>query len=276
MINSVVEARPAPGLAPAGGFFFMRNIRFLLLTVALVVAAVVWDFLDARRGAVEGRIQELKVIPSELASQASRWHWSQSSAGRQKVEIFADSFRQSTETHLFDLEGVELRIFHENGKRYDQVISSAARFDSRTEELYSEGDVTLILGRDIESNPDQVESATKIHSSGVTFRAKSGVCVTDRPTVYEFEGGWGSSVGAFYDSVNRFFRMDKQVYVRRDPPSAGRSPLEIRSRELHYHEVAQRIDLIGDVSLREGAREARAEQANVYLDQGEVRRIELT
>ncbi len=255
----------------------MRHIRFLLLlTVVLVVAAVVWDFLDSRRGAVEGRIQELKVIPSELVSQASRWNWSQSSAERQKVELFADSFRQSTETHLFDLKGVELRIFHENGKRYDQVISGGARFDSRTEELYSEGDVTLILGRDIESNPDQVESATKIHSSGVTFQAKTGVCVTDRPTVYEFEGGSGSSVGAFYDSVNRFFRMDKQVYVRRDPPSAGRSPLEIRSRELHYHEVVQRVDLIGDVTLTEGAREARAEQASVYLDQGEVRRIEMT
>ncbi len=255
----------------------MRNIRFLLLlTVVLVVAAVVWDFLDSRRGAVQGRIQELKVIPSELVSRASRWQWSQSSAERQKVEIFADSFRQSAETHLFDLEGVELRIFHENGTRYDQVISGAARFDSRTEELYSEGDVTLILGRALESNPDQVESATKIHSSGVTFQAKAGVCVTDRPTVYEFEGGSGSSVGAFYDSVNRFFRMDQQVYVRRDPPSAGRSPLEIRSRELRYYEVAQRIDLIGDVSLTEGAREARAEQASVYLDQGELRRIEMT
>ena len=169
-----------------------------------------------------------------------------------------------------------MRIFHQNGKRYDQVVSGAARFDSRTEELYSEGDVTLILGRDIEPNSDQVESATKIHSSGVTFQAKAGVCVTDRPTVYEFEGGSGSSLGAFYDSVNRLFRMDKQVYVRRDPPAAGRSPLEISARELHYHEVAQRIDLIGNVSLREGAREARAEQANVYLDQGEVRRIEMT
>ena len=277
MINSVVEGRPAPACCPAGGLFSMRKIRFLLLlSVALVVAAVVWDFQDSRRGAVEGRIQELKVIPSELASQASRWHWSQSSAERQKVEIFADSFRQSTETHLFDLEGVELRIFHENGKHYDQVISRAARFDSRTEKLYSEGDVTLILGRDLESSGDETESATKIHSSGVTFEAKTGVCVTDQPTVYEFEGGSGRSVGAFYDSVNRYFRMDKQVYVRGDPPAAGRSPLEIRSRELHYHEVAQRIDLIGDVSLREGAREARAEQANVYLDQGEVRRIEMT
>ncbi len=110
----------------------------------------------------------------------------------------------------------------------------------------------------------------------MTFEAKSGVCVSDRPTLYEFEGGSGRSVGAFYDSVNRYFRMDKQVYVRRDPPAAGRSPLEIRSRELHYYEVAQRIDLIGDVTLREGTREARAEQANIYLDQGEVRRIEMT
>ena len=255
----------------------MRKVRFLLLlTVGLVVAVVVRDFLDSRRAAVEESPAELQTIPSELASQAGRWHWSQSSAERRKVEIFADSFRQSTETHLFDLEGVDLRIFHENGKSYDQVISGAARFDSHTEKLYSEGRVTLILGRDLESPADALEPTTKIHSSGVTFEAKTGVCITDQPTVYEFDGGSGRSVGAFYDSINRYFRMDRDVYVRRDPPLPGRPPLEILSRELHYHEVAQRVDLLGNVNLEEGPREARAEEANVYLDRGKVRRIEMT
>ncbi len=255
----------------------MRKVRFLLLlTVGLVVAVVVRDFLDSRRAAVAESPAELQTIPSELASRAGRWHWSQSSAERRKVEIFADSFRQSTETHLFDLEGVDLRIFHANGKSYDQVISGAARFDSHTEKLYSEGEVTLILGRDLESLADTLEPTTKIHSSGVTFEAKTGVCITDQPTVYEFHGGSGRSVGAFYDSIHRYFRMDRDVYVRRDPPRPGRPPLEIRSRELHYHEVAQRVDLLGNVIIEEGPREARAEEANVYLDRGEVRRIEMT
>ena len=255
----------------------MRKVRFLLLlTAGLVVAVVVRDFLDSAWTVVDESSVELETIPSELASQAGRWHWSQSSAERRKVEIFADSFRQSTETHLFDLEGVDLRIFHANGRSYDQVISRAARFDSRTEKLYSEGKVTLILGRDLDSSADAAGPSTKIHSSGVTFEAKTGVCITDQPTVYVFDGGSGRSVGAFYDSINRYFRMDNQVYVRRDSLVPGGPPLEIRSRKLHYHEVAQRVDLLGDVKLEEGPREARADQANVYLDHGEVRRIEMT
>ena len=244
--------------------------------VGFVVTLVVWDFLDSRRSAAKGLVGNFEAIPSGLVSQASRWHWSQSSAERPKVEIFADSFRQSTETHLFDLEGVELRIFHKNGRRYDQVISRAARFDSRTEKLHGDGEVTLILGIDLESAGNGAEAATKIRSSGVTFEAKTGVCVTDRPTVYEFAGGSGRSVGAFYDSVRRYFRMDKQVHVFRDPPAPGLPPVEVRAQELHYHEVEQRVDLVGGVQLKQGPREARAEKAHVYLEQGEVRRVDLT
>ena len=137
----------------------MKKVRLLLLlSVGLVLAVVAYDFWSSRRPTTEEHIRNLKVIPSELVSQASRWHWSQSSAEREKIEIFADSFRQSTKTHLFELEGVELRLFNKNGKHYDQVISNAARFDSQTETLYSEGEVTLSLG--LELTPRQPKSTS--------------------------------------------------------------------------------------------------------------------
>ncbi|MBH00250.1 MAG: LPS export ABC transporter periplasmic protein LptC [Solibacterales bacterium] len=253
----------------------MKKVRLLLLlSVGLVLAVVAYDFWSSRRPTTEEHIRNLKVIPSELVSQASRWHWSQSSAEREKIEIFADSFRQSTKTHLFELEGVELRLFNKNGKHYDQVISNAARFDSQTETLYSEGEVTLSLG--LELTPRQPKSTTKIYSSGVTLEARTGVCTTDRPTTYEFNGGSGRSVGAFYDSANGYLRMNSNVYLRRDPLALGSPPIEIFAQELHYREPAQLVDLIGNVRLKEGNREANATDANIYLQHGRVHRVELT
>lgn len=255
----------------------MKKVRLLLLlSVGLVLAVVAYDFWSFRKPATEGHIRNLKAIPAELVSQANRWHWSQSSAEREKIEIFADSFRQSTKTHLFELEGVELRLFDKNGKHYDQVISNAARFDSQTETLYSEGKVTLSLGISLELTPREPKSTTKIYSSGVTLEARTGVCTTDRPTTYEFNGGSGRSVGAFYDSANGYLRMNSNVYLRRDPLASESPPVEIFAQELHYRESAQLVELIGNVKLKEGNREANATDANIYLQHGRVHRVELT
>ena len=105
---------------PAG---FMKNIRFvLLLGVGIMLAAVVLDFLDSRRTQAKVGVSELPAIPPEFSSQSSRWSWSQSSGDSRKIEIFADSVRQTKETLLLELEGVELKIFGEDRKSYDQVL----------------------------------------------------------------------------------------------------------------------------------------------------------
>ena len=58
---------------------------------------------------------------------------------------------------------MELKIFDESGENYDQVLSGRAEFDSKTETLYSEGEVVLALGLSLrghassagqESHPD--------------------------------------------------------------------------------------------------------------------------
>ena len=125
----------------------MKSIRFLLLLgVGIMLAVAVLDFLDSRRTQAKVDVGELAAIPSELSSQSSRWSWSQSSGDNRKIEIFADFVRQTKETFLLELEGVELKIFAEDGKSYDQVLSGQAEFDSQTETLYSEGEIMLALG----------------------------------------------------------------------------------------------------------------------------------
>ena len=253
----------------------MKNIRFvLLLGVGIMLAAVVLDFLDSRRTQAKVGVSELPAIPSELSSQSSRWSWSQSSGGNRKIEIFADSVRQTKETLLLELEGVELKIFGKDGESYDQVLSGRAEFDSQTETLYSEGQVILALGLSLDDPASAAKPPTRILSSGVTFESKTGICRTERYTEYEFDGGSGHSVGAFYDSIHHFFRMKSEAYMERDPSSPGRPPLKISAGELFYDENAHRIDLKGGVILRQGGREVQSAEAGIYLENGAIRRIE--
>ena len=255
----------------------MKNIRLLLLLgVGIMIAAVALDFLDSQKTRANVDVSEFASIPSQLSSQSSRWSWAQSSGSDRKIKIFARSVRQTKDTFLLELEGVELKIFDESGENFDQVLSDRAEFDSTTETLYSEGEVILALGLSLGDQTSAVKNSTRIRSSGVTFESKTGICRTQRYTEYEFQGGVGHSVGAFYDSVHRYLRMEREAYMERTATNPGRPVLQVWAGQLFYDENAQRIDLTGGVTLRQGPREVQSTEASIYLESGAVRRIEAT
>ena len=252
----------------------MKKLRVLLLLgVTTMLGAVVWDYLDSQSAEEETQAEQPTAIPSDVNSQATRWAWSQSSGDRRKVEVVADSFRQARETFLFDLGGVELKIFHEDGATFDYIVTKAAQFDTRSETLFSEGEVRLSLGVPAEESDPWSSEYTKIRSSGVTFETRTGVATTERYTEYEFEGGVAHSVGVHYDSPHRYVRMESQVYVERFPGSPHRPALKIRSDELHYYEDGQRVHLVGDVSLERGSQQMQSTEAIVFMERGDIRRI---
>ncbi len=240
----------------------------------MLLGAVVWDYLDSRTAEEKSQAEQPTAIPSDVNSRATRWAWSQSSGDRRKVEVVADSFRQAKETFLFDLGGVELKIFHEDGAAFDYVVTEAAQFDTRTETLFSAGEVRLSLGVPAAESDPWSGEYTKIRSSGVTFETRTGVATTERYTEYEFAGGVARSVGVLYDSPHRYVRMESQVYVERFPGGPHRPALKIRSDELHYYEDGQRVHLVGNVSLERGSQRMQSTEAIVLMERGDVRRIE--
>ena len=252
----------------------MKKLRVLLLLgVATMLGAVVWDYLDSQPAEEEVQAEQPRVIPSDVNSQATHWAWSQSAGDRRKVEVVADSFRQAKETFLFDLGGVELKIFHEDGASFDYVVTKAAQFDTRSETLFSEGEVRLSLGIPTDDPDPWSSEHTKIRSSGVTFDTRTGIATTERYTEYEFEGGVAHSVGVHYDSPHRYVRMESQVYVERFPGGPHRPALKIRSNELHYYEKGQRVHLVGEVSLERGSQQMRSTEAIVFMERGDIRLI---
>lgn len=251
----------------------MKTLRFLLLLgVGAMVAAVISDYIDTREANLRIRVAEPDTIPSDLNTQSGRWSWSQSSGSERAIEITAGGLRQSNDSLVLDLEDVELRILHGDRGTYDLVETPAAVFDTRKEQLYSEGEVSITLAIPSRSRPSG-KVPTRIHTSGMTFESKTGICVTERYAEYEFDGGRGHSTGAYYDPTQRFFRMESDVFIERFSED-GRPPARVGAGTLIYREDAQIVELDGAVSVERGSERLKAERAFVHLDQGRARWVE--
>ena len=253
----------------------MKKLQLaLLLAVTGTVVAVYSDYLATQESNLRISIGEPKNLPSNLNAQAERWHYSQSSGRKRKLDITADSFRQTSDGSVLELRGVELRIFHDERGTFDLIETSEAFFHPGAEELRSDAEVVVTLGLSADSGDSGARGGVaKIRSSGMTFASKTGICSTDRYTEYEFEGGKGHSLGAVYDSSRRSFQMKSQAYLELFG-SGSRPAVKMRAARIDYYELAQRIELKGAVSVERGRQHITADQAVVFLESGAIRRVE--
>jgi lipopolysaccharide transport protein LptA len=253
----------------------MKSLRFLLLLVlGAVVAAVVTDYLDTREANLHIRVVPPDRIPANLNTQSGKWEWSQSVGGNRAIKIVAGAYRQANNSVGLELDDVELRIFHDDRNSFDLIQTAVALFDTQAELLHSDVDVFITLGIPSEASVDPSSHPTRVHGSGMTFESKTGICKTERHTEYEFEGGRGSSTGAYYDPSRHFFRMESKVFLEHFGAGPGRPTARVHAGRLTHYEDEQRLDFDGGVDLERGVEKLTAQRAVVHLDGSAARRVE--
>lgn len=246
----------------------MRKTRWaLLVLLAAVIAVVVAGYYIQKQRIVLLTPTKPPPLPIELNSLAKNWTWSHSTKDRPQVEARAGDFRQARGSSRFELADVELKIFSKTGDRYNLVRSKKAEFDQPAERLYSEGEVTLVLGLPASGQPEPGKRYVEIRTSGLTYDNKTGTSDTDRPVTFQFDSGEGRAVGARYDSPNRYLWLKKDAEVS----SGG---VRIRAGELHYREGENKVELRPWSRLERGSQTIEAGPATLYLEAGEVKRIE--
>ncbi|MBI3666574.1 MAG: LPS export ABC transporter periplasmic protein LptC, partial [Acidobacteria bacterium] len=262
----------------------MKKTRVALLVLLVIAIAVVAGGYRATQKR-NRRLAPAKPapIPAELDSIANNWSWSQTSKNRAVVEARAQDFRQIKDSSRFELGQVELKIFSKTGETYDLVRSRQAEFDQSAERLYSEGDVTIVLGLPAAAPRAPGRRYVEIRTSGLTYENKAGVARTERPVYFQFENGEGRSTGAVYDSARRYLWMKSDVDVTgvpslygsesgpQDLPSAA---LHIRAGELHYYEAEQKVELMPWSWIERGGQGVKAGVAVIYLEEGALKRVD--
>lgn len=149
----------------------MRRKRGLLLAaIVVILGAVAVSYYSRRERLARQAPPPPQALPREVEAVASDWVWSHTAGGRPVVEVRAKQFRQVG--GRFELERVDLRLYHNDGSRFDGVKSARAEFDVAQGSLYSEGEVEITMGLPAQG-PAQGRLVL-VRSSGVTFESRTG------------------------------------------------------------------------------------------------------
>jgi lipopolysaccharide export system protein LptA len=250
----------------------MRGRRGLLLVAIVVVIAAVAGTYYQRRRIQEAQLPLLPAgLPEGVGAAAQDWYWARNIGSRTGVEIRARNFRHLQDPERIELEDVELRLYHPEGRRWDRVRCARAVFDPVEAVLHSDGDVEFTMGL----RPEEPQGRlVLIRTSGVTFENRTGRAMTERPLRFRFEGGEGTAVGASYDPASRELHLRGRVELMWKGRGPGSRPMRLEAGELIYKENDSIILLFPWSRLRRENTVLEAGDAIVVLEESSIRRIE--
>jgi lipopolysaccharide export system protein LptA len=252
----------------------MRRLRWLLPPA--IIAILIWVGLtySQRKAALDSQAPAAPPpLEKGLEGRADDWLYTQNSGDLPRVKIRARSFRQIKEPSLMQLDGVELDLYHANGKQFDLVKTASAQFDMNGKTLFSDGQVDITMGVPADGPPQG--RILRIHTSGVRFASDTGRASTDRAATFEFDQGGGSAVGAEYDPQTRELHLASQTKLDWRGKSADSVPMHIESGTAVYSEREGKVTLGPWTKLARGTLQMDGGAALILLEKNQLRQADV-
>lgn len=254
----------------------MRRARPLfLLAIVGICAYLGYTYrlrLDEMRRSAP---QPPQKLPSTIGAALEDWHWEKSAGDGPAVSVRAKNMRHDQERNIFELEHMELKIFHKDGKTFDHVLSDKAEFNLGDNQLYVDGDakITLGLAEGEEPKPGRI---IHIKASGVKLDAKAGKAETDRAVEFAFERGDGKATGAVYDSATRELQLKSDAAMVWKDEGPTPRPMKVEAGQITYKEHESKVYLTPWSKFARGTMTLEGAAATVTLDAHGVRLVETT
>lgn len=254
-------------------YLSMRHARgFILIVILAILVSVGYLYTSQREAQLGSAPAAPPSLPGNISTKADGWYWSKSDNNRTVVEVRAKEFQQNTQTQRFELQDVDLKLFHKDGNGYDAVKSARAEFDMASGTMFSEGDVEMRMGLQEGTAPSG--RLMTIRSSGVQYDSKTGKVKTGRPASFQFDRGKGKCVGAEYDPTLRELRMFQQVELLWTGSSPGTKPMQVETGNLLYKELEAKVYLSPWSKLKRDTLTMDAGNAVVTLKEGVIDIVE--
>lgn len=252
----------------------MRRLRPLLLLAILLILVGVATVYFAQRELERRHSPALpKTLPADISAAAPDWIWTQvNEKGVEVIRLSAKSFQQIKDPPRMRLGQVELRLLDGNGETFDRFVTEKAEFQMDGSTLRADGDVKITTGEPVDGQSSR--RSVFVQTSGLTFDAKSGRAFTDRPATFQFDGGEGKSVGASYDPGNRELQLHSRAEVIWRGRKSKSRPMKVEAGELIYKERDSVIVLQKSSRLMREGMVTESDRGVVFLENGEIRRLE--
>ncbi len=250
----------------------LRRLRWLLpVAILAILGAVATLYLRQRALLDQSAPKRPKLLESGVEGRALDWCYDQAHGDKPRVQICAS--KMNNVDGRIDMEGVQLKLFHEDATSFDLVTSELAQFNEAERKLYSDGDVEITLAVPAEGAlPGRL---LKIHSSGVEFSSETGEATTSRAVSFEFDTGGGSAVGAHYNPANRQLRMDNNVILDWRGKRADAQPMHIEAGQAWYLEAENKVLFPQWAKLTRGTLQMDTGNGEVLLNEGEIQRADM-
>lgn len=253
-----------------------RASPYLLLTVILGIGGVVWYSYQQRLAVQkQNRAAAPQPLASTLNSQAEGFVYATSEGNRTVAELRARDYREIKDPPHMQLEEMELRLFHPDGKTFDLVKAARGSFYPAESRLSSEERVEVQMAMSTEG--PVAGRILNIVAKGASLEIKTGKMMSQGDVEFRFEQeggiGQGQARGAEYDPGTKELRLLAASRLSWNAKGPGVEAIEVESEQVLYQEREAKVYLSPWSKMRKGGFELAGTQSEVKLEKGVIRHV---
>jgi lipopolysaccharide export system protein LptA len=277
--------------------FTIERIRTVVLVAGVLLVVALGVFLTIGRWRSPFNRRDLpKKLGIDIQQEANGFTHAEFHAGHAQFKITASKVEQ-LKNQRYRLHVVKIEMYDPAGGGTDRIEGSEFEYDQQAGIAQADGPVEITLDRPVnaqmgtakkagtspakEKKKDAPDPAAKVSppdqirvkTSGLTFNQNTGVATSTQHVEFDLPQGWGSAMGASYDSQNGRLLLDSAVELN---TQHGVDPVAITAQHAELDRNADLCRLIaGTAKYRHG--DARAKQATIqFRDDGSAQQLDAT
>ena len=272
--------------------FTLERIRTLVLVAGVLLLVAVGAFLTIGRFRSPFNRRDLpKKLGIDVQQEANGFTHAEFHAGHAQFKITASKVEQLKDSR-YRLHVVKIEMYDPSGGGTDRIEGSEFEYDQQAGIAKADGPVEITLDRpgslqtDPKSAKGQQKKAapnpagkapadTQIHvkTIGLIFNQNTGVATSTEHVEFDLPQGWGSSIGASYDSQNGRLVLQSAVELN---THRGVDPVAIAAQHAEFDRDTDLCRMIASTArYRHG--EARSAQATIqFRDDGTAEELDST
>ena len=253
-----------------------RAAPYFLFAVIVGIAGLVW-YSYQQQLAVQKRNTAAPPTPlaSTLNSKAEGFVYRTSEGTRTVAELRAKDYREVKDPGFMELDQMELRLFHPDGKSFDLVKAAKGNFYPTESRLSSESEVEVQMAVSPDGAPTGKILAIK--AQGASLEIKTGKMVSQGRVEFNFEQeggtGTGHATGAEYDPQAHELHLMHASFLKWQPKDSKAKPIEVESEEVRYKELESKVYLSPWSKMRKDDFSLDAANSEVNLEKGVIRHV---
>ncbi len=271
----------------------IERIRTLVLAAAVVLLAALGVFLlKAKWKNLLSRHDLPQRLARNIEQEASGYTFVHALGAHSQYRIHASREVQLRNDRV-ELHDVQIDLYGEDGSRIDRIAGDTFEYDQKSGLATAQGPVEMLLTRPSASTAAAVEAAGKtkghviaavgaatgsegqidVKTSGVTFDRNSGLVTTAQQVNFSLTQGYGSAMGARYDSQSGYLTLEQAVELT---THRGGDAVQVHAQHAEFDRGARTCLLRAPEADYRGGQANAAQATILFREDGSVERLDAT